>query len=302
MEPLLKSLSAWLSNENIVGLRIGNKITAGKETAQLAIIVSVVRKKTREALGVNDYPIPSTVELHRLRDDGQVESFMVPTDVVETGLIRTASLNERVRPCPGGYQIAVNEGLFGESTGTLGVNTVYGGRFRMLTNKHVIAATGNLGATVYQPDWALWGNALSVVDGSIPVVTYTNRQQPNPVYNVEDLAWCNVTAETASPNIVEIGEAKGIRAPKLHERVRWIGKTTGTVQKAKITSITSLSVIQFGSEGQWAWFKKGITFDAGIVRAGDSGAAIVADSDNYVVGLIHAYDERNNAGTGCRID
>ncbi len=299
IEPLLKSLCTWLSNENITGIRVGNKITDGTEKEQLAIVVSVVQKKPKNALGIGDFPIPQQVELHWQRDSGEIQSSLIPTDVVETGQICTAALNERVRPCQGGYQITVDRGLTSESAGTLGCNAVYGGRYRLLTNNHVIF-NGKLDATVYQPEWALSDNSVTTVDGFVPVVTYKSRQQSNPVHNIEDLAWGNVTPETASPTIFGIGTPQGFRTPVVGENVRWIGKTTGSVQRAAITSITDRLVMQFGGTNEWAWFQQCLNFSRGTVNKGDSGAAIVADSDNYVVGLIFAHD-KNHAGYGCRI-
>ncbi|UVJ40016.1 hypothetical protein [Arthrobacter sp. CJ23] len=300
IEPILLTVRTWLSHENITGLTVGPKTVNGQETEQLAVVVHVVKKKDPEELGIDDLMVPPFVEVH-VQDDagGPPRVEQVATDVIETGQIRLSILDEKVRPTPGGYQVAVSSGFFGEATGTLGVNMVWGGRYRMLTNNHVISENGSRGPTVYQPDWALWGNSLSDVAGYVNVVTYANRSQPNPSYNSTDFAWCNIKASDGDPAIHGIGTPKGYRSPLLNEAVKWIGKQTATVQNATITGKSGQFVLEF-LPGRWAWFENCISFSAGTVIDGDSGSAIVATSDMQVVGLIFASDS-SNRGYGVRI-
>jgi len=295
IEPILNTLQPWLSNENITGLTVGMKAVDGQETDQLAVVVHVVEKKAGSDLGAADNPIPPLVELHVTEAaTGLPRIEMVPTDVVEVGVLRACVLDQKVRPTPGGYQVSVSAGWFAEATGTLGVNITWGGRFRMLTNNHVIANNGNSGSTVYQPDWALWGNGLSTVAGCVPVVTYANRAQPNPVVNTTDFAWCDIAAADGDPAIHQIGVPAGIRAPAVHDPVRWIGKQTAVVQQATVASTAGRFVIEF-EPGRWAWFKDCITFNGGMVAQGDSGSAVVATGDTRVVGLIFANDAQQHA-------
>ena len=77
-------------------------------------------------------------------------------------------------------------------------------------------------------------------------------------------------------NIKDIGQPTGTRAPVLHERVRWIGKTTGAVQRAKINSITTITTCRrSGSMGvvENMIDLRGVVpgQPAGVVRQGDSG-------------------------------
>lgn len=284
---LLGSLRPWLSSPGVNSLTVGTKVVGGRDTGQLCVIVGVERKRQGWELGVNDFPVPATVELHVQQPDGMVLAVDVPTDVVEVGVIGIAA--DRLRPAPGGAQISVNTSLLSESTGTLGANIVYQGKFRMLTNNHVIADNGNVGATVYQPDWALWGNSLTTVTGFVPVTTYPSSTQPNPVFNTQDLAWADISIDNGATNISGIGQPTGFRAPVVGEAVRWMGKATGVVQSTTISSITGQSKVQFDRSGQqWAWFQNVITFAGGTVNQGDSGSAVVAMSDYRIVGLIFA--------------
>ena len=301
VSPLLAGLRDWLSTPSIYRLTVGTKVVGGHDTGQLCVTVGVDRKRPRWELGTNDFPVPPTVQLHVQQDDGEVLAVDVPTDVVEVGTIATAGLKDRVRPTPGGYQISVNSGVLSESTGTLGANIVYNGVFRLITNNHVIADNGNVGATVYQPDWALWGNSLTTVTGYVPVTTYPTKTQPHPVYNTTDLAWANIDIGSGATNIADIGQPTGFRQPVLGEAVRWIGKSTGVVQRTTISSITDQIVLDFGRAGnQWAFFQNVIAFAGGSLQSGDSGSAVVAMSDYKIVGLIFAGD---STGTpyACRI-
>ena len=301
IEPLLGSLSPWLSSPSINRLTVATKVVDGRDTGQLCVTVGVERKARPWELGVNDFPVPPSVELHLQDVDGSIVAVDIPTDVVEVGVIRTVAMTDRIRPTPGGYQIAVPRGMFGEGTGTLGANIVYRGTFRMITNNHVISNNGNVDGTVYQPEWALWGNSLTTVAGFIPVTTYPNRDEPNPTYNTCDLAWGDIAVTDGATNIAGIGQPAGIRAPVAGEAVRWIGQNTGVVQRANIASITGRNKIDFGSTGtNWAWFQNVISFDAGAVSQGDSGSAVVAMSDMKIVGLIFANDV-TGAGYATRI-
>jgi hypothetical protein len=297
IESLARSYSHWLSDPNIHGIFVEEKQTGGKKTGVLAIVVYVSEKKA--TLSDTDTPIPPQVELHVQAPDGTISIEQVPTDVVEKPPFRLAALSGRVRPAPGGYMIGPASGFFSATAGTLGVNITWQGKFRLLTNNHVIANNGNAGGTVYQPiQSVIRDNSLSTVAGFVGVVTYTSRRQPNPVLNQYDFAWCEMTTQLGDPAISGIGVPQGIRAPVNGEAVQWIGYATGTVQSTTISTVGGQIVIEFGSN-EWAWFQGVIQFAGGTAASGDSGAAIVATSDNKVVGLIFATN--GTAGGGLPI-
>jgi V8-like Glu-specific endopeptidase len=283
LEPLLHTLRPWLSRRNIVGLSAGTKTVAGQDTGEPAIVVHVKRKLPADALGPDDLHIPAQVGLDQMTGDGRVKTSSVATDVIEVGVDHIDVLDQRVRPVPGAYQIKA-KGVSG--TGTLGVNIVWAGKYRLLTNNHVISENGHLGADVYEPSEGD-DNKIGTVDGYVPVITYPSDQQPNPTYNTQDLAYCLEDPKLAIPEIKDLGVPKGIREPKVGERIRLIGKQTATVKTAKIASITLLKKIEWPStgSGRWAWFERMIQLDAKVTQPGDSGSAYVAAADDMVVGL-----------------
>jgi hypothetical protein len=280
LEPLLHTLRPWLSRPNVVGLSVGAKRVAGSPTTQSAIIVHVVEKKPVSALGADDLQVPRQVQLDRSARGGRIETVFVPTDVIEVGVDHADILDQRVRPVPGAYQITA-KGLGG--TGTLGVNIVWGGRYRLLTNNHVISQNGHLGVDVFEPSDSA-DNKIGTVDGYVPVITYPRDDQPNPTYNNQDLAYCDENPKIGAPEIKDLGVPGGLRAPRAGETVKLIGKQTAAVRTATISSITLQKKIEW-LPGQWAWFERMIELDSKVTQPGDSGTAYVATADGMVVGL-----------------
>jgi len=269
-------LAELLTRPGVVGARVGNKEVGGRDTGQMAVIVEVEEKRAREELEAGEL-VPEVLEM----DVGEAP-IAVPTDVQPVGHERLEVLDKRVRPAPGGIQIEA-ENI--NATGTLGVNILFGEHFRLLTNNHVISENGNVGAAVYQPTEGK-KNLLARVSGFVEVVTYAEKEQPRPVFNRMDLAWCNVDADTAAPSIEMLGTPAGIRAPRMNEKVRLVGKQTGTVQRARIVNTQLAKVLRWpDAQGDWAFFENMIQLDRVVTRAGDSGTAYVAVSDNYVVGI-----------------
>jgi hypothetical protein len=280
-EVVLQALKGWLSQPNVVGLSVGPKRVRGVASNRRAIIVHVARKVPSSALDDQAFAIPAEVEFDVPRRDGSVGTARLPTDVIEVGEPRPEALDQRVRPCPGGYQImADNIGI----KGTLGVSMVWRGKYRLLANNHVISENGHKNADVFQPSENV-DNIVGNVDGFIPVVDYQNEKEPNPVYNHQDMAWSDVGKDLCAPEIYEIGAPKGWRPPKNGETVRLVGKATGKAVTAKIASVTLMLSYRWRVGGtDWAWFENLIQLDSKVTQAGDSGAAYVAD-DNMVVGL-----------------
>jgi trypsin len=304
----LRSVLHLLSRPNIHTIDVLPKTVGGEETDELAIVVTVTKKKRPHQLDDDDYPIPNPIEASAVGAGGRLASELVPTDVIEGRPKRLASLNQKVRPTIGGYMITILEPKE-DVPGTLGVNREYDGKLSIVTNNHVIANNGNVGLDVYQPSPAFvtWGNKVATVTGFLPVKTYANPEQSDPECNKYDFAWANVIEKTSAALTIKdiIGEPTGTRAPKFREHVRWIGYTTGTVQEATIKSTATVLKPEF-SQARWAWFENVIDLGgavsdkpAGKVRVGDSGAAIVADDMN-IVGLVTWNDDDTLAGYGSR--
>lgn len=297
LESALEAVKPWLSEPGVTGLSIGPKVVGGRETGEQAVLVFVERKRPAAALGADDFPVPATVELHTLTGPGEVGTVSLPTDVQETGRNRVQVLNQRVRPVPGGYQLAVQN--FGW-TGTLGVNIVWGGKYRTLSNNHVLSDNGNLRASVYEPDKGS-NNSIGTVDGYVPVALYASPDEKKPLYNTQDLAWAEASTRVASPEIHRIGTPTGLRAPVPGEQIRLIGKQTGSVQSAAVVDIITKKVVEWqpGAAKPWAFFERIIRLDRVCTQEGDSGSAYVADDDDMVVGL--HIGANNSYSWGCQL-
>ncbi|MDY7091369.1 MAG: hypothetical protein SX243_00205 [Acidobacteriota bacterium] len=289
MEPTLEQVEQavlgvqhWLSSPNIqyIGAREFEK-------GDYRLEVHVEKKKAREEMGPSDLFVPPTVEHHTHDAEGAIHILSIRTKVVEVGPIRLAALDEKKRPAPGGYKISVSEGFFSEGTGTLGCNLAWSGKYRLLTNNHVISKNGNIGGTVYQPEQGLFGNSLTSVTGYMPVTAMDSRNPPVPTFNRYDFAYCNMTTETGATNIYGIGQPTGYRAPVNGENVKWVGQVTAAVQTTTIAGLVGRAVISW-KDSTWAFFDNVITFAAGTVAQGDSGSAVVGTNDMKVVGLIFA--------------
>lgn len=296
-ESALEAVKPWLSEPNVTGLSIGPKVVGGQETGEQAVLVFVERKLPASALGADHFPVPATVELHTLTGAGEVGSVEVPTDVQETGPNRIEVLNQKVRPAPGGYQIAA-ENIGG--TGTLGVNIVWAGKYRTLSNNHVLSNNGNLGAAIYQPDKAN-DTAIGTVDGYVPITLYASSTQQNPIYNNQDLAWSLASTRLTTPEITRIGTPTGLRAPVPGETVTLIGKQTASVQRATVRDIITKTVVEWmpGAAKPWAFFERIVRLDRKCTQPGDSGTAYVATSDDMVVGLHIA--SNSSYSWGCQL-
>jgi hypothetical protein len=304
----LDSVFHLLSRPNIHTIDVLPKTVGGEQTDELAIVVTVAKKRRAHQLADDDFLIPKSIEAAVVGPGGNVTTGLVPTDVVEGPPMRPASLDQKVRPTVGGYQIDVIGPWLKDQTGTLGLNMQYDGNLSIVTCNHVIAENTNKGASVYQPDFVLLVlNKVATVTGFEPIVTYVNRKEPHPTANKYDFAWANITDKTSAALTIKdiIGVPTGTRVPVLDERVRWIGKTTGTVQQATVKSITMSAN---GAQGQarWAWWQNLIDLTgvvsgqpAGKVRQGDSGSALVADDMN-IVGLVTFNNDRLE-GRGTRI-
>lgn len=281
-----RTVRHWLGSPNIV--HVGTR-TYGD--GDYRIEVGVVRKKELHELDRRDIPIPPILR-HSVRDRrGVVTEVEVRTDVVEFGAIRDLHPYTEAwdRPARGGFQInATRGGLFPwslDAVGTLGVNMQWMGRFRLLSNNHVLSRNG-LFREVFQPSVRVFGiGKLADVTGYFRIKTTKDEDITSRTpWNEYDFAYCDIDPGVASESILDIGKPNGFRDPKHGDAVRWIGETTGVVQNALIDDTDSTSKCEV-APGRWTFWRKVITFLGGSSRPGDSGSAVVG-TDNKVVALI----------------
>ena len=132
---ILKSqCSNLLTKQNVIATGVGYKVVNGQRTDTLCITCSVREKKPVSALRTTDMVAQDI--------DG------IPTDVVETGVIR-ALRTSRYRPAPGGVSIGHRD----ITAGTLGCLVKKDGETFILSNNHVLANSNNAtkGDPILQP-------------------------------------------------------------------------------------------------------------------------------------------------------
>jgi hypothetical protein len=267
-----------LSRSDVVSIDVRHKTTCGKPTGDLALVVGVVTKLPRRAVPAAAR-IPDRVRARTSR--GIIE---LPTDVVEEGVIRALAAQ--------GGDVVQTQGL--NRNGSLGVNITYQGAYRLLSCAHVLTAFDPqfVGAMIkYAADELGTFQDLVPVSGQMAATYYDNPNEPNPAYNVFDLAWADITQAQGDPAIKQIGTPAGIRAPVLNEQVRVYGAISQSLETTTVTSLTDQYRSKSrSSTGQdiYMWWQNGIGLDAmaAAFLPGDSGSAVVATSDNMVIGLL----------------
>lgn len=293
--------SDLLARRNVVACGVGYKVRRGVRTDELSLIVSVTHKVHRSTLAPEDL-IPPEV-------DG------VPTDVVETGVLRAfQGPTGRWRPVvpPG-----VSMGHCHISAGTFGCLVRRGAEVFILSNNHVLADTngGQAGDPILQPGPADGGSAADrvatlaefvpldfgtsepecpwvgwfakVVNGLAGLVRSRHRLQPvlqTPGINRVDAALARpLSPALVSSEILYIGTPIGTATATLGTRVQKTGRTTGYTA-GTITQIDATVRIDY--YGPSALFE-GQLMASPMSQPGDSGSAVL-DEERRVVGLLFA--------------
>lgn len=290
-----------MGKRNVVAVWVGKKKSGGVTTEIDAVIVGVKKKEPLSRLATQDV-IPSAL---------QVDSKAVPTDVVETGVIKAfQSRTERIRPVPGGVSV----GHVAITAGTLGGWVRKGGQRLMLSNNHVLAASndGQVGDPILQP---------GVHDGGIApndrIATLKEFVQIHFLGVPSECQLSNMAVKAANwlcallgrgtrfstyveisnlvdaalglpldPSLIEpstLGEAgqvflKGFTNLEMGTPVRKYGRTTGFTT-GQVVGLDASVQVQYG-EAQIALFDQQIVIDPpGFSAPGDSGSLILVTHD-----------------------
>lgn len=269
---------------NLVGVGIGEKVTAGGRTGVLCVKVLVARKFPKGRIDRSDR-IPASV-------DG------IPTDVEAVGYPRKFAIQNqlRQRPLLGGVSGSPSLQAAGyRFAGTLGVVLTGGSNagspnpdaHYLLSNNHVLADENRLaiGAAVVQPatlDGGTDADRVAELADFVPLKFGNSR-------NWMDAAVARLDAGlTVSPTILGIGPLTGAGDPSLNLLVRKSGRTTGLTEG--VVRVVRFDVFD-------------VQYDQGMVRVddvmvventagafsrpGDSGSAIV-DMQGRAIGLLFA--------------
>ncbi|MDD1652256.1 MAG: S1 family peptidase [Methanomicrobiales archaeon] len=295
-----------LAREHVVAAGIGYKTVGGKRTGDLSIVCSVVKKVPESQLAADDL-VPSQVR-------------GIPTDVVETGVLRALQeRTDRWRPAPGGVSI----GHPAITAGTLGCQVRKNGETLILSNNHVLAAenAASPGDPILQPGpydggkdpddriavledfvpirflstepsdcavartLAVLANGLAYLTGSRTRLLAVRLQEEE---NRVDAALARpVIPADVSAEILELGTIRAIGSAGLGTKVRKSGRTTGLTSD-EILQVDVTADITYGA-GRTARFTDQIMAGA-MSSGGDSGSAVL-DEDNNLVGLLFAGSE-----------
>lgn len=295
---------------NVVAVGRGIKRKGGRPTGELALVVSVIRKLPPEELPEGAL-VPAEV-------DG------LPTDVVETGVIRAfASVaplerTARERPALGGDSI----GHVDVTAGTLGCYLWRGDHFVILSNNHVLANSNaaEIGDDILQPGAYDGGTApadvIATLEDFVPVhflgepstcpigaavsavfnggARLSRRKTrlvplvPQADENLVDAAVAEpLYPEDVSPEIRGVGLIDGLRAGELGLSVMKSGRTTEVTMDA-IEQVDVTVNVQYG-EGKIATFADQLMAGA-MSQPGDSGSAVLS-FNHELVGLLFAGSE-----------
>jgi hypothetical protein len=298
--------ASLMARTNVVGVGVGEKVSAGQKTSELVVVV-MVRQKVPIAGLPAEQVIPREI-------DG------VKTDVVEVGLLTAfQSRTGRWRPAPGGVSI----GHYQITAGTFGavVRDRTSQTRLILSNNHVLANSNDAtpGDPILQPgptdggqvgpdtiatlerfcpidfgsapptcglanSFAEIGNLLARMAGSSHRLE-AHIARPQAVNQV-DAAVARPMVETdILTEILEIGEVSGTAPAALGMAVRKSGRTTG-LTSGEITVLDATVSVSYGT-GRTASFENQIVAGP-MSQGGDSGSLVVDGSSLRAVGLLFA--------------
>lgn len=299
---LKQSTSRLLEHANVVAAGAGYKVVQGRRTDTLCIVCSVTRKLPLATLARRDRVPPDI--------DG------IPTDVIETGVIRAlAARTERHRPAPGGVSIGHPE----VTAGTLGCVIKKNGEFVILSNNHILANSNDarLGDPILQPgtfdggrrpddrlaelaqfipitfreplsDCGFARAVIALLNAGCRLIGSRTRYRIYRVEAADNLVDAAIARPLdpadMSPEILEIGRIQGVGRGELGMGVVKSGRTTG-LTRGEILQVNVTVDVQYGP-GRVARFTDQLMAGA-MSQGGDSGSAVLS-SDHQLIGLLFA--------------
>ena len=293
-----------LGRANVVATGAGYKIKSGKRTKELSLVCSVARKLPLEALDAGDRVPPEI--------DG------VPTDVVETGVIRAlATRTERQRPAPGGVSIGHRD----ITAGTLGCLVKKNGQVMILSNNHVLANSNDAqeGDPILQPgpidggklptdliaelhefvpisfgdppppsDCKFANGMIALLNAGCRVIGSHTRYSIHRIQAADNRVDAAIArplkAADVNQDILEVGRIAGLGRGELGMALQKSGRTTGFT-RGEITQVAVTVDVSYGA-GRVARFTDQLMAGA-MSQGGDSGSAVL-DGDKRLVGLLFA--------------
>lgn len=263
----------FLNKANVLGIALSCKVTNGQVTNENCIQVLVTNKLPKKQLSCNDI-------IDKVYKG-------IPTDVVETGEIKSVALTSRVRPMLFGYSVGPHmTNLL--SAGTAGCLVSAAGKYYILSNNHVLAMENSLplNTPILQPanlDGGVYTrDVIANLTKFVPIQFETPTASP---INYVDAAIAGIVdIRQVSSSIYLIGNVRGTSLPILGGTVKKAGRTTG-LTTGTITATNATVKISY-SNGKTALFQNQIISTA-MSSPGDSGSLLL-NSNNYAIGLLFA--------------
>lgn len=264
---------------NIVGVGIGEKVSAGKYTGELCIKVLVAKKFPKSQVSRGNSIAPSI--------DG------VSTDIEGVGYIGRLAVRHRtrIRPAQPGISISpVKAATHSSMAGTLGIVSHERGKPEnryIISNNHVLANENlvDKGEAIIQPgtlDGGKNGDRVARLTHVVPL-RFQNRR------NWMDAAAAKFDASLGvDKTILGIGEPRSGGRARLNSLVRKSGRTTGVTEG--IVRILKLDLFNVGYSHGMARIDQIFAVEGvsgAFSNAGDSGSGVM-DERGRVVGLLFA--------------
>ena len=290
-----------MEKAHVIGVGIGKKVVAGEETDEPAVIVFVEKKVPEPQLKRKDI-IPKTLD-------------EVKTDVIETGRLKAQAAiagrrtrTDRWRPAPGGVSV----GHIRITAGTLGGVVRRGARRVILSNNHVLAASGSarIGGPILQPGPADSGtrdDAIATLEQFVEI-----RFNDSIAGGWSLGRWLRRLAErlglraaAASPrNFVDAAIARPIRDDLVTDSILQLDRTPGIAEagvgtpvrkSGRTTGVTDGKILATDATVEVDYDRYVATFTDQLVagpmsQGGDSGSLVV-DVQGRTVGLLFAGSE-----------
>ena len=239
------------------------------------------------------------------------EVVVIPVTVVEDGELKfigdhaghgntggsTADDNAKYK---GGSLI--KNANFQQRFGCLGPNAEYQGAYRLLSAAHVLTEFrhDNIGGEILvrnnEGDFVPIG---ATVTDHVHVELYDTPNETNAAYASQDLAWANITRDIGSPQIDGIPDIpRNIRRISPSDLVKYCsGNSCDLASEVDVESHIDKAIIKIitTTEGtKYAYFEDLCRIEPfmALLNEGDSGTAIVAESDNHLLGILIGMNDK----------
>jgi len=280
---------------NVVGMGYGVKWSNGEPTGKPALLALVSQKVDKEELATEDV-IPKKIGEMPTDVLAIGEPFAGQAEPIEVGI---ELLARRARPASGGYSVGhrnITAGTIGtcvyDMVGTPGNPVGMPQHYYILSNNHVLANSNNAtpGDAILQPGPFDGGvdpsDRIAALSRFIPITF--DPPVPRALHrNLVDAAVAEGQFHDLKREIHWVGHLRGWRPRAqipvglvVHKTGRTTNYTTG-----RITAINATIDVNYGG-GRVARFRDQI-LTTPMSAGGDSGS-LVADRDNFAVGLLFA--------------